>query len=581
MMPDYLSNLPAELIEKIFDDLSIIDILGSLNRVNKRLRLISFGYRRFRVDLSYIKRKKQFDLLCDQLTSISSQIVSVSFSDTNGATIPSRIKLFFSRFSVINDVFFNLKSIHLSRVDLVTWKTAQHHVKSLMTLVSISIDVAHMHFGSEVSECVSYLLNDLLFLSTSLKYVYVKTNNPCIQALRFDFREEQISSIEHLTVLNVPIDVEQLYSHVPALRTLDANLRVYHPAHKFRLHPSENLRHLSLKIYHLYFSTIEQLLHSMRKLTHLIIIASNVYNDMADGSAWERILTEIISFKFSFTFHKSTWVEKPMKLDSFQSSFWLEKKQWYVGYDRCTVSGFSLLYSIPYMMNTYPWHSVQGPISTKSTGSQMVSLNHVNRFTFNEQLPIDNKCLRRLIHLEQIFIDESGGILDKLLNNVVPYIDMSRITMLSISIFSSNINTNSFVRLVSITPHLRSVGASIVLLKSLFFSHWPNIRQLKILWSFSSATIADKILTGNEMEMFYHSFTHLEYVSFYQDGHLNPSILLNTMPKTISNIVIYHPDKITPADFPDFVTRDWLEEKTCLRDFFYSCNQLNAVSLWF
>jgi hypothetical protein len=581
MMTDYLSNLPVELIEKIFDDLPMFDILGSLILVNKRLRLISFGYRRFRVHLSYIKRKKQFNLVCDQLTSISSQIVSLSFSNYNDATIPSKIELFFLRFQFINDTFSNLKSLHLSKVDLIMWKTVQHHVKSLMTLVSLSIDVVYMLFGSEVSEFVSYLLNDILFLSISLKYIYVKANNISVHTLRLDFREEQISSIEHLTLLDIPIDLEQLYPHVPSLRTLDANLRVYHPAHQFRLHPSENLRQLSLNIYHLYFSTIEQLLYPMRRLTDLIIIASDVYNDMSDGAAWERILARIISFKFSFTFHEKTWIEEPIKLDSFQSLFWLEKKQWYVGYDRCSINGFSLLYSIPYLMNTYPWNTIKGPVDTKSTGPQVVSLNNIDRFTFNKKLPIDNNCLRRLVNLEQIFIDESGGIIDKLLDNMVPYIDMSRITTLSITELSSNINSNSFIRLVSITPHLRSLGASIVLLKFLFVSHWPNIRQLKILLNFPSATITEKSLTVNEIVMFYRSFTHLEYLSFYQDAHLNPSILLNNIPTTISNIVIYHPVKITPDEFPDFITCDWLEQNTCLRHFFYSCNQLNAVSLWF
>ena len=326
MMTDYLSNLPVELIEKIFDDLPIIDILGSLNLVNKRLHLISFGYRRFRIDFSYIKRKKQFHLFCDQLTSISSRIVSLSFSDCNDETIPSKIEFFFSRFQSINDTFSNLKSLHLSKVDRLMWKAVQHHVKSLMTLVSLSIDVAVMLFDNDISEFLSYLLNDILFLSTSLKYVYVKANDINVPELHFNFREEQISLIEHLTLLNIPIALEQLYPHVPALRAFDIHLRVYPPAYPFRLYPSENLRRVSLNIYRLYFSTIEQLLRPMRNLTDLIIIAYSVHNDMSDGAAWERILARIISFKFLFTFDKSTWTKEPIKLDSFQSLFWLEKE---------------------------------------------------------------------------------------------------------------------------------------------------------------------------------------------------------------------------------------------------------------
>jgi hypothetical protein len=144
----------------------------------------------------------------------------------------------------------------------------------------------------------------------------------------------------------------------------------------------------------------------MKRLTHLIIIADNMLHDVS-GAAWERLLTKIISFKFSFSFHKSTWVEEPIKLDSFQSSFWVEKKQWYVGYDRCTVSGLSLLYSIPYCMDTHLWYCMEGTIDTKSTRSQDLSLKNVNRFAIEKQLPIDSKFFCRLTNLHELIINES------------------------------------------------------------------------------------------------------------------------------------------------------------------------------
>jgi len=176
-------KISVELIHKIFDDITMFDILGSLCLVNKRLRLISFSYPRFRLDLTYIKKKKQFDLFCDQLTLISSHIVSLSFSDPDDATIPSKIENFFLRFQVINDTFSNLHSLHLSHVDHTMWKSIKHHIKSLISLVSLFIDVAFMRFAGEVSEFTSYLLKDILFLSTSLKYIYVKTSNTDVATL--------------------------------------------------------------------------------------------------------------------------------------------------------------------------------------------------------------------------------------------------------------------------------------------------------------------------------------------------------------------------------------------------------------
>ena len=76
---------------------------------------------------------------------------------------------------------------------------------------------------------------------------------------------------------------------------------------------------------------------------------------------------------FVLGFHESTWTEETISLDSFQSLFWLENKQWYVGYDRCTMSGFSLLYSIPYRTNIYPWSYMKGAMDTKTTGPSGVN----------------------------------------------------------------------------------------------------------------------------------------------------------------------------------------------------------------
>ncbi|CAF3453593.1 unnamed protein product [Rotaria sp. Silwood2] len=580
-MIDYLSNLPAELIHKIFDDITTFYILGCLSFVNKRLRLISFDYPRFRLDLNSIKRKKQFDVFCDQLTSISSQVVSLSLSDQNDGTIPAKIEIVFSRFEFINVTFSNLSSLHLSHVDHLMWKSIKHHIKLLTSFVSIFIVLAHLRFGDEVGDFTSYLLKDLLFISTSLKYVYVKPDNVFVHTAYLDFREEKVSSIEYFTLLSVPTDLEKLCSVVPALRTLNIKAMIYHPAHKFCLNLFENLRRLSLTIYHLYFSTIEQLLYPMRKLVDLILIANNVYYDMCDGAAWERILAEIISFKFLFRFHKTTWSKDPIKLDSFRSLFWLEKKRWYVGYDRCTVSGFSLLYSIPYFMNAYPWHSMKGDIDTISTGLQVLSLNNVNCFTVNEQLPTNYKYLRRMTNLQRLAIDESDKIFNVYFHNILPHIDISRIVTLFIAEGRSKIDINSFVRFIFSMPHLRTISASIIYIKYLFFSRWPNIRRVEILCSWPTNTITERRLTLSEIDAFYLSFTHIEYLSFHQDVDLNPSILLNNIPTTISNIVVYHPVNITHADFQDFVTPDWLEQNTRLRDFYYSCSKLNTVSLWF
>jgi len=201
--------------------------------------------------------------------------------------------------------------------------------------------------------------------------------------------------------------LEHLYSIAPALRMLNVQLTKYHPAQQIYINPLENLKQLSLNIRHLYFNTSEQLLYPMKRLTDLIIIAYDVYHAMSDGAKWERILTKIISFKIWFRFDESTWIEESIKLDSFQTAFWLENRPCYVGYDRCTVRGFSLLYSIHYFMNRYPWYDMKGSIQKKSTKRQILSLNNINRLTIHKQFLIDNEPLCRLTNLQQLYINDS------------------------------------------------------------------------------------------------------------------------------------------------------------------------------
>ncbi|CAF2056708.1 unnamed protein product [Rotaria magnacalcarata] len=221
------------------------------------------------------------------------------------------------------------------------------------------------------------------------------------------------------------------------------------------------------------------------------------------------------------------WSKDSIKFDSFRSLFWLDKKQWYVGYDRCTVSGFSLLYSIPYFMNAYPWHSMKGDTNTISTEPQVLSLNNINGFTVDEQLPTDYKYLRRMTNLQKLVIDESDKNLNVFFHKILSHIDISRITTLSIAEGRSMIDTNRFVQFIFSMPHLRTISASITY-------------EISILLTLASEYNYRKKINSK----------------FYPDVDLNPSILLNSIPKTISNIVVYHPVNITHADFQAFVTPD-------------------------
>src|SRR5689334_11229734 len=102
-MSDPFSKLPVELIHKILDDVSTFDILTSVCFLNKHFRIVSLAYPRFRLDFTRsFNKKKQFDKLCTQLVSLSSQIISLTLSNVDDAFIPTKITYLFSRSITVN-----------------------------------------------------------------------------------------------------------------------------------------------------------------------------------------------------------------------------------------------------------------------------------------------------------------------------------------------------------------------------------------------------------------------------------------------------------------------------------------------
>ncbi|CAF3094818.1 unnamed protein product [Rotaria sp. Silwood2] len=138
------------------------------------------------------------------------------------------------------------------------------------------------------------ILRDLLYWSLSLKHVYLEADDRFVDISRFNLRQEQISSIENLTLRYISIDIEHLYSIVSCLRSLDTKIISYRHVENTYLYSFEHLQQLSIHVNRFDLLTLEQLLYPMTKLNQLIIIGDNMNNDVCDGLAWERILTNII-----------------------------------------------------------------------------------------------------------------------------------------------------------------------------------------------------------------------------------------------------------------------------------------------
>ena len=575
-MTDYLSTLPVELLHIIFDDLSVGDILASMCFVNKRLRRICLTYPRFRFDLNSFARKKEpFQSVCAHLPHVSSQILSLTFSKEYNSLVSFKISCFFSRFLQINDGFSKLHSITIDPIDEQTWRSINHRLTALTSLDSLSIQ-CNEYLDLSIA---SQLLRELLFDSPKLKRLHVNLFvdgsgtfivDPCPSTRR--------SQIEHLHLEGIRLEFRSLFAVTPVLQSLDANLKLFQFRPNTRFHSPETIRQLTISVNFIGLEEIKTMLHSLRQLTDLTVISKNVQYDMADGWTWNRLLKSILIFKFIFTFDQNTFTSPAIDLTSFRTPFWLEKKHWHVTYERCLLTGFSLLYSNPYCLDEHPMLFMRDRILVESTASQAALLPDQTNLRTDSTCPIEV-----ILELQRWSIDRIRVLFTDLnislrlkLNYAMKHLHLSQITSFTASRCETDLSADMFVQFLQRLPRLRSLNLSMCLLKRLLNSDWSNILSFHL--STNELTHSDP-LTLCEADAFCHSFPHLDRLSLWTDVLSDLSLLLNNVEKmpTLSQISIFAFHRVCDG----VNERDWLETNTQLRHFHYVRDKEGIVNIWF
>jgi hypothetical protein len=270
---------------------------------------------------------------------------------------------------------------------------------SFIALTSISINFITDKEAS-TPLFASIILMELLFFSSSLKRLSLgKFNYPPDMATIDPSRTLTASSIEHLSLYNIGIDLKSLFAVTPALVSLTSTVDYSQLIKNIDQQPSANLQRLSITFDNVTLDKIERLLSSMTHLTHFTLVADNVQKDMANGDRWAQLLSTTTTFQFKFSFCKNAFIQKPLDLHSFHTSFWLVEKKWYVTHDCCIDSRYSLLYSNPYCLDWYPFDDMIGTFVTESTGPELTSFFHVKHLDVSQRLLVNNTLFRRCTHV--------------------------------------------------------------------------------------------------------------------------------------------------------------------------------------
>ena len=577
-MSDPLSMLPVEMIHRILDEISTCDILTHVCFVNQRLRAISLRYPRFRFDLtcSCNTKRRPFAKNCAQLVHLSSQVVSLTLANDEDATISVRIAHFFSQFRSAHTTFSNLRSLSLSHVDLGVWQSFKAGRSSFFALTSISISFID-NDESVTPMLISTAVTELLLFSSSLHYLSLKAYNYPPDRVTIDpNRASTPSSITHLTLDNIDVDFHSLLPVTPLLQCFSSTAECSQIVHNVHLMASVHLQRLSIDVDGIVLAKIETLLSSMEHLTHFTLIANRVDKEWADGGKWARMLTRITTFKFIFTFHSNAFSRQPFDLQSFQTSFWLAEKKWFVTFDLVTEYCHPLLYSHPYCLNWYPFYDMIGTFVTKSTSPQPTSFLHVPQFDAVDWLSMSNTLLRRCTHLNELSI--SAARLECSLNwrDLIMELNTSTITCVSLDTIEIPTSIDATVELLCSLPSVRTLRVSVSLLKMLLTYDWSRITRLHIVWG---SDRLPKFFDHNQVDSLCRSFTSIQHLDFTRSFIDDVSQLLNNMMMTLTCVYIDHSTSMV-ADDHRFISHQWLERNTKLRNFHYSCDQRNTVRLW-
>ncbi len=236
---------------------------------------------------------------------------------------------------------------------------------------------------------------------------------------------------------------------------------------------------------------------------------------------------------------------------------------------------YSLLYSNPYCLDWYPFDDMIGIFVTEPTGPELTSFFHVKHLDVGQRLPVNNKLLRRCTHVYSLEVAVTN--LNKSLSwrCATTYLDSTKITRLTIDTINIETSSELIVQLLSGLPSLQSLRVSVTILRLLLVHNWPQIVYLSIIWD---SDRSPKLLTQNQVNLFCRSFTRVEQLEFSRCFVDNVSQAPNSMI-TLSHVLINHLPLMTPHD-DEFISYEWLERNTKLRNFGYSCDNDNTVYIW-
>lgn len=378
----YLDTLPVELIFHILNFLDADTILLSIRYICKRFYIISNVYNEYKLNLNSC-RKSNFYRFCRIINPLN--IVSLILSDDDQT--PGQISLFLKSFHFKQ--FTSLRTLTLLDIDDINLNIISNDLISL-SLISLTIKSRTFStWSNETLTCLSTILEQ-----SSLKQFTLSIW--CFEI--YDFKWPSQCQIEYLHISN-RITYDQYCSildHCYALEIFIIKDVLWNDTNIANTNQYCQLKSLTLEDNRMDIYKLEQFL-SLTPLLNYLKIIGMAY--LIDSYRWEILLRiklpNLDKFEFFFLSWKNVnyeFSDIESLIRPFQTSFWLENKQWNVNCDYIINPMEVMIYSIPICKPFFQYHNQSNRISCSNFNlCDTEYLKNISQLRLNLVKTIDNE----------------------------------------------------------------------------------------------------------------------------------------------------------------------------------------------
>ena len=123
-------------------------------------------------------------------------------------------------------------------------------------------------------------------------------------------------------------------------------------------------------------------------------------------------------------------------------------------------------------------------------------------------------------------------------------------------------------------PRLSALSVYGSILDSLLFNQWPDIVYLRIEHDFDNDFPS---LSSNTIDALCRSFINLKRLDIHSASIIDLPQLLNKMRMKLTELIIRQP---AHGNNHQFITREYIERNTELKNFHYVCDAMHSLYLW-